>query len=91
MSSPHLARMLLTAGRHRVGPIAEEYFARLHAAGLVDQPDPGAAFGTFYGLVMQDTQIRVLLGEPAPAAEKVSQRAAVAVDAIFRLHPPRGI
>ena len=87
MSSPHLAEILLTSGRHRIGPIAEEYFAALHAAGLIDQTDAAAAYRTFYGLVVQDTQIRVLLGEPTPSTAQVTRRAADAVQAFFRLHP----
>ena len=69
-----------------MGPIAEDYFARLHDAGLIDEADAAGAYQTFFGLVIQDTQIRVLLGEPAPTVSQVRERADAAVDAFFRLH-----
>jgi AcrR family transcriptional regulator len=70
-----LAADLLEHGRHRVGPIVEDYLAGLDGSGGMRVPDPAAAFTTFYGLLIRDTQIRVLLGEPAPTAEQIGARA----------------
>lgn len=89
MTIPSLADELLASGRHRVGPIVEEYLARLDDAGLIGVADPATAFETFYGLLIRDTQIRCLLGEPAPDDEAIRSRAAEAVDGFAALHPPR--
>lgn len=85
MTSPDLAEVLLAHGRHRIGPLVETYLARLSDAGHLDIDDPAAAFELLYGLVMQDTQIRVLLGEPAPTPDLVRDHAAKAVDQFFVL------
>lgn len=80
MSSPALAAALLQAGRYRAGSVLEQYLARLHDAGLISAPDSSEAFGTLYGLIVRDTQIRVLLGETVPSEEKIRARAQRAVD-----------
>lgn len=89
MTIPSLADELLASGRHRVGPIVEEYLARLDDAGLIGVADPATAFETFYGLLIRDTQIRCLLGEPAPNDDAIEVRATDAVDRFVTLHPPR--
>ena len=66
MSSPALAAILLQHGRHTTGPLVERYLARLHREGLMQMEDPAEAFRLFYGLTIQDSQIRALLGEPPP-------------------------
>lgn len=85
MNSPELARVLLASGRHRVGPLVEEYLARLSNAGHVAITDPPAAFRLLYGLVIQDTQIRVLLGEAAPSKNEIANRAREAVVRFMQL------
>lgn len=85
MTSPELADTLLASGRHRVGPIVEEYLARLTADGVLSVDDPAAGFRLLYGLVIQDTQIRVLLGEQAPDAGAIRAEAERAVDAFLSL------
>jgi AcrR family transcriptional regulator len=85
MSSPELAKILLASGRHRVGPIVEEYLGRLHSAGIIDAPDPSEAFRTLYGLVVRDTQILVLLGGSAPTRTHATAHAKVAVDQFMTL------
>ncbi len=85
MSSPELAEVLLAHGRHRVGPLVESYLAKLAGAGVIDITDPGPAFELLYGLVIGDTQIRVLLGEPPPTPAYIARRAAVAIDHFFTL------
>ena len=88
MGSPLLAQQLLASGRHRVGPIAEAYLERLHDAGILRVPDPAVSYRLLYGLVVQDTQIRVLLGEAPPAAPMVQRQAAAAVAAFVQLSRP---
>jgi AcrR family transcriptional regulator len=75
-----LAAVLLAEGRHRTGPIVEAYLARLAAAGRLQVHDPAEAFQLLYGLVVQDLQIRVLLGEPPPPPEALAARARTAVE-----------
>lgn len=76
MTNPVLAAELLESGRHRVGPIVEAYLEGTSASGTLPVNDPATAFETFYGLVIRDTQIRVLLGESPPSAAAITQRAA---------------
>lgn len=85
MSSPSLAQELLTSGRLRSGPSTEDYLRRLDAAGILHVPDAAATFCLFYGLVVQDTQIRVLLGDVPPTEAAIRARAAQAVESLFAL------
>jgi len=88
MSSPELAEILLRSGRHRIGPIVEAYLTRLMTDGVLATTDPAEAFTLLYGLVIQDTQIRVLLGEPPPRPKAIRTRAAAAVDRFLQLTQP---
>ncbi len=85
MSSPDLAAVLLASGRHRVGPLVERYLDRLNQSGFITIDDPAETFRLLYGLLLTDTQIRVLLGESPPTAAEVAERAAVAVDRFLLL------
>jgi AcrR family transcriptional regulator len=85
MGSPALAAELLASGRHRVGPVVVGYLEQLRAAGLLAHSDGEQAFSLLYGLLIQDTQIRVLLGEDAPSAEEIEERAHRAVDRFLAL------
>lgn len=85
MSSPDLAEILLRSGRHRIGPIVEAYLARLIDTGTLATIDPAEAFRLLYGLVIQDTQIRVLLGEPPPRPKAIRTRAETAVARFLEL------
>jgi AcrR family transcriptional regulator len=86
MSSDSLARLVLTHGRHRIGPIVEAYLADLDRAGVLHVPDPASAFTELYGLVVRDTQIRVLLGEPAPSAAAQRRQADAGVDRFWQAY-----
>ncbi|HTF47360.1 MAG TPA: TetR/AcrR family transcriptional regulator C-terminal domain-containing protein [Pseudonocardia sp.] len=96
MTSPELARTLLAHGRHTTGPIVERYLAHLAAEGVLAIDDPGEAFQLFYGLVIQDLQIRALLGETALPAGPRELHTRRAVDRFLTLaappagHPPAG-
>jgi AcrR family transcriptional regulator len=85
MSSPPLADLLLRSGRRRIGPLVERYLARLATDGLLRIEDSPAAYRRLYGLVVQDTQIRVLLGEAAPGRVDIRRRARTAVDDFLAL------
>lgn len=86
MGNPALASRLLHSGRHRAGPRVERDLARLAAAGRLRVDDPADAYRVLFGLVVQDTQIRVLLGEPPPSEAQMHTRARDAVDAFLRLY-----
>lgn len=90
MSSPALAAVLRAAGRQRAGGLVSGYLARLHAGGVIDAPDAGAAFRLLFGLVVQDTQIGVLLGGPVPAPDERAAQAREAVARFMALVAPTG-
>lgn len=85
MNSPELAEVLLANGRHRIGPLVETYLADLADAGELDIDDPAEAFQLLYGLVIRDTQVRVLLGESAPDGAELARDATQAVDRFLHL------
>lgn len=85
MQSPELAQLLLQLGRYWVGPLVEEYLARLHEKGRYRFPDPAAAFRLLYGLVIEDIQIRVLLGEKPSSKKYIAKHADVAVKRFLTL------
>jgi AcrR family transcriptional regulator len=88
MAAPELAATLLAEGRHTTGPLVERYLARAHADGRLSFEDPADAFRLFYGLVIEDTQIRALLGEPPPAPPELDRRAERAVHRFLALTAP---
>lgn len=88
MSSPELAERLLASGRHRIGPLVERYLATIATTGELAIDDPAEVFELFYGLVVRDTQIRVLLGESPPDDDAITERATSAVTALYALLAP---
>lgn len=62
--------------------LAASYFASLIRSGLVAAPDGATAFSQFYGLLVQDLQLGVLLGGVAPTADFIRARTAWAVAAL---------
>lgn len=89
MTSPELAEVLLAEGRHSAGPLVEAYLARLAGEGRLALDDPAEAFRVLYGLVVQDTQIRALLGEPPPAAPALAAQARRGVERFLALAASR--
>lgn len=85
MASPELAVALLASGRHRVGPMVATYLAGLAESGYIDIDDPEDAFTLLYGLVVRDSQIRVLLGEKPPSIRQRKHQARTAVDQFLHL------
>lgn len=86
MSSPELSHTLLQSGRYRLGPAVESYLQDRHAAGEIVVHDPATSFGILYGLIVQDTQIAVLLGMTPPPPTTIEDRARKAIDAFMALH-----
>jgi AcrR family transcriptional regulator len=86
MSAPALAEVVLSQGRHAVGPRVEQVLSDLDGTGLLRVPDPAEAFRVLYGLVVLDTQIRVLLREPTPSPEQLDDQADRGVDLFWTLH-----
>lgn len=76
---PEAATVLLRYGRFASGALVERYLADCDVRGLLPVPDPPAAFELLYGLLVQDLQIRVLLGDGRPDPEEIAARAKVAV------------
>jgi AcrR family transcriptional regulator len=58
-----LGRLLLAQGRGRTAPLFAELIGKLQVAGVLGQGDAKAIFFAFYGLLMGDRQIRMLLGD----------------------------
>lgn len=85
MSSPELAALLLQHGRYTAGPITESYLKRLAKEGQLKIEDSGVAFQLFYGLVIQDLQIRILLGESCPKEKVLKQHVTQAVEQFWIL------
>ena len=85
MASPELASLLLEHGRFTAGPIVERHLAALARRGVLDIDDPAAAFTLLYGLVVEDRQIRVLLGERAPSRAAIRRHADAAVERFVAL------
>ena len=67
---------------------AERYLARLHQEGLIQIADQAEAFCLFYGLTIQDSQIRALIGEPPPDAAARSRMARSPVSRFIALAAP---
>lgn len=88
MANTELAGVLLASGRHRIGPIVASYLATLHERGDLDAPDPSTAYTLLFGLVVQDRQIRVLLGESPPTVTEMQMHAERAVDIFLSLKRP---
>lgn len=76
---PETAKVLLQHGRLATGALVEQYLADCDARGLLPVPDPPAAFRLLYGLLVQDLQIRVLLGDQPPDPAEIGARSEVAV------------
>ena len=85
MSSPELASLLLEQGRFMAGAAVERYLERLVKQGDLKITDSGTAFQLLYGLIVQDWQIRVLLGDTPPSHDDVVQHAEKAIDYFLSL------
>jgi AcrR family transcriptional regulator len=86
IAAPELAEVLLAQGRHRTGPLIAGHLRALMDRGVLVPSDPEVVVRTLYGLVIRDSQIRVLLGEPAPDPADIATQAEQGVDAFLRLY-----
>mgnify|MGYP003376605474 CR=1 FL=1 len=80
ISSPRLAHELTAFGPQRIGAVAAAYFDRLTESGIVFSARGEALFSLFFGLVVQDAQIRALLGAPRPDEAALADQAKKGVD-----------
>jgi AcrR family transcriptional regulator len=80
-----LAAVLLEHGRFTTGPLAERLLRQGADRDGLRMEDPAAAFRLFYGLLVQDTQIRVLLGGPGPSRRQIADAADRATEQLLRL------
>ncbi|KQT50854.1 TetR family transcriptional regulator [Aureimonas sp. Leaf454] len=75
-----------SAMRRRLRPMIEAG----RSAGLIAFADADEAFATFFGLVVRDVQIRLLLGEPlAPTEGEIARDAGRATEQFFALYGAR--
>lgn len=89
---PHLGAIVLENGplamRRRLAPVLEAG----RKSGLLDIGDVDAAFATFFGLVVRDVQIRLLLGDTArPSPEAIDGDARRATAQFLALHAAPGM
>lgn len=88
LSSPALANELTVSGPRRVRAAAAAYFEKLSHGGVISAGDGEHLFSLFFGLVIQDAQINVLLGEPQPALPELGAQAKAGVHAFLTLTRP---
>ncbi|WP_420408854.1 TetR/AcrR family transcriptional regulator C-terminal domain-containing protein [Hoeflea sp.] len=82
-----LGAIVLTNGPFAMQRRLEPLFEAGRAAGLLAFDDAGSAFRSFFGLVVADTQIRVLLGEDhRPDAAKIEAMSAHAAKQFLTLY-----
>ncbi|MBI3708371.1 MAG: TetR/AcrR family transcriptional regulator [Proteobacteria bacterium] len=70
---PELGRIFYEAGPDRVASALAQYLEQLHKRGVLDVPDPRLAAEQFFGAVLGQIHVRMLLGvasEPPPADER---------------------
>jgi AcrR family transcriptional regulator len=71
-----LGEIVLKNGRNAMGLRLEPVLLAARDAGLLAFEDVGEAFRTYFGLVLRDTQIRLLLGDELPlSASQISTEA----------------
>jgi AcrR family transcriptional regulator len=79
--------IVLKNGRQAMGRRLEPVLEAAHKAGLLTIPDIDAAFRTFFGLVLRDVQIRLLLGDKIKlSAPKIAAEAAAATQQFIALY-----
>lgn len=86
MASPELATVLLKHGRYTAGPIIEGYLAELSKKNYLNIDNVAESFQVLYGLIIQDLQIRVLLGEDPPDNNARQHHAELAIEKFLSLY-----
>ncbi|MDO9418757.1 TetR/AcrR family transcriptional regulator C-terminal domain-containing protein [Pararhizobium sp.] len=86
-----LGSILQERGRRQIGRRAGALLEAGRKAGLLAFENVDEAYGVFYGLIVSDLHLRMLLGEePAVLRQGFGQRAEKAVAAFLRLHGTQG-
>jgi TetR/AcrR family transcriptional repressor of mexJK operon len=78
---PALGRTFYQSGPDKVAAALAEYLKRQHAAGVLDVPRPRVSAEQFFGMVLGQIHVRLLLGitETAPDPDERSQIVELAV------------
>jgi len=89
-ASGDLGALLLREGRGRTAPLFGDLIGRLQATGRLGAGDGGVIFAAFYGLLVGDRQIRMLLGDRSarPAGPAFATIATEALARLTLLYPP---
>ncbi len=74
--SSSLGKIVLENGRFAMGQRLKPVLEAGRNAGLLGFDDAEGAFRTFFGLLMRDTQIRLLLGDDLPLGKQAIEREA---------------
>ncbi len=86
MAAPELARVLLEHGRYTAGPIIEAYLESLAKQNYLNTDNISESFEVLYGLIIQDLQIRVLLGENPPEDNTRQNHSRLAIEKFLKLY-----
>lgn len=90
-SGAHLGRIVLQNGRFSTGPRLKPALEAGMKAGLLRQANSEEVFRTFYGLIVRDIQIRLLLGDELPYRKTdIAAEAEQATLQFFTLYGPGG-
>ncbi|WP_068085860.1 TetR/AcrR family transcriptional regulator [Polycladidibacter stylochi] len=82
-----LGKTLLNRGRGHIGAQTTVLLRQAEAAGFLKFDSAEAAYQVLYGLVLQDIQLRVLLGDSLrPEEQNLKQLAEVAVNHFLKLY-----
>ncbi|WP_068314767.1 TetR/AcrR family transcriptional regulator C-terminal domain-containing protein [Polycladidibacter hongkongensis] len=86
---PSLGKQLLRRGRGHIGAQTTILLRQAEAAGFLKFDSAEAAYQVLYGLVLQDIQLRVLLGDSLrPEEQNLKQLAEAAVRHFQKLYQP---
>lgn len=85
-----LGQLVLERGRRTIEERARALMDFGRARGILDFRDAGEAYGVFYGLLVRDLHVRLLLGDRVPGETERRAATARAMDQFFRLYGARG-
>jgi AcrR family transcriptional regulator len=87
---PELAETFHQTGREPPRVALVRFLAGARAAGLIGDADPERMAGMFFGLLMGDTQMQLMMRiAAAPDAAAIECRARAATDAVMELNPAK--